>query len=98
MPEVFEAMLPYSCEEWGNPSSTYKFGSKLKGAMGTARAQVAELIERRPTEVIFTSCATKGTNAGIHVALKGSYATGGESKTKSGGLGAEVQAVSFNVA
>ncbi len=44
LPEVFEAMRPYFCEEWGNPSSAYKFGSKLKGVIETARAQVAELI------------------------------------------------------
>ena len=29
------------CNEWGNPSSAYKFGSKLKGVIETARAQVA---------------------------------------------------------
>ena len=40
LPEVFEAMRPYFCEEWGNPSSAYKFGSKLKGVIETARAQV----------------------------------------------------------
>ena len=33
LPEVFEAMRPYFCEEWGNPSSAYKFGSKLKGVL-----------------------------------------------------------------
>jgi cysteine desulfurase len=37
LPEVFEAMRPYFCEEWGNPSSAYKFGSKLKGVIETAR-------------------------------------------------------------
>jgi cysteine desulfurase len=41
--EVLEAMMPYLTSEWGNPSSTYKFGSKLKGVIETARAQVAEL-------------------------------------------------------
>ena len=41
LPEVFEAMRPYFCEAWGNPSSTYKFGSKLKAVIETARAQVA---------------------------------------------------------
>jgi cysteine desulfurase len=70
LPEVFEAMRPYFCEEWGNPSSTYKFGSKLKAVIETARAQVAELIGARPTEIIFTSCATESNNAAIHAALK----------------------------
>ena len=70
LPEVFEAMQPYFCEEWGNPSSTYKFGSKLKAVIETARAQVAELIRARPTEIIFTSCATESNNAAIHAALK----------------------------
>jgi cysteine desulfurase len=70
LPEVFEAMRPYFCEEWGNPSSTYRFGSKLKAVIETARAQVAELIGARPTEIIFTSCATESNNAAIHAALK----------------------------
>jgi cysteine desulfurase len=70
LPEVFEAMRPYFCEEWGNPSSAYKFGSKLKAVIETARAQVAELIGARPTEIIFTSCATESNNAAIHAALK----------------------------
>jgi cysteine desulfurase len=30
LPEVLEAMMPYFTSEWGNPSSAYKFGSKLK--------------------------------------------------------------------
>jgi cysteine sulfinate desulfinase/cysteine desulfurase-like protein len=29
-------MRPYLCEEWGNLSSTYKFGSKLKGVVEAA--------------------------------------------------------------
>ena len=32
LPEVLEVMMPYFTSEWGNPSSTYKFGSKLKWA------------------------------------------------------------------
>jgi cysteine desulfurase len=48
LPEVFEAMRPYFCEDWGNPSSAYQFGSKLKGVIETARAQVAELIGAQP--------------------------------------------------
>jgi cysteine desulfurase len=54
LPEVFEVMRPYFCEQWGNPSSTYKFGSKRKAVIETTRAQVAELIRARPTEIMFT--------------------------------------------
>ncbi len=70
LPEVLEAMMPYLTSEWGNPSSSYKFGSKLKTVIETARAQVAELIGARQTEIVFTSCATESNNAAIHAALK----------------------------
>ena len=40
LPEVFEAMRPYFCEEWGNPSSAYNFGSKLKGNRAWARRHI----------------------------------------------------------
>jgi cysteine desulfurase len=70
LPEVLEAMMPYLTSEWGNPSSTYKFGSKLKTVIKTARAQVAELIGAHAMEIIFTSCATESNNAAIHAALK----------------------------
>jgi cysteine desulfurase len=68
--EVLEAMMPYLTSEWGNPSSTYKFGAKLKGVVEVAREQVAGLIGARSGEVIFTSCATESNNAAIHAALK----------------------------
>ncbi len=68
--EVLDAMLPYFTEDWGNPSSTYKFGYKIKTAIETAREQVANLIDAHPMEVIFTSCATESNNAAIHAALK----------------------------
>jgi len=69
-PEVRDAMLPYFTEEWGNPSSSYRFGSKLKTVIEKAREQVAELFSAHPREIIFTSCATESNNAAIHAALK----------------------------
>lgn len=70
LPEVLEAMMPYLTSEWGNPSSTYKFGSKLKGVIAATREQVAELIGAHPREIIFTSGGTESNNAAIHAALK----------------------------
>ena len=70
LPEVLEAMMPYLTTEWGNPSSAYKFGTKLKSVIETAREQVAELIGAHPMDVIFTSCATESNNAAIAAGLK----------------------------
>ena len=70
LPEVLEAMLPYFKDQWGNPSSTYRFGAKLKGVIETARAQVAELIGASSREIIFTSCGTESNNAALNAALE----------------------------
>jgi cysteine desulfurase len=63
-------MMPYLTTEWGNPSSAYKFGSKLKPVIEASREQVAELIGAHPMDVIFTSCASESNNAAIAAALK----------------------------
>ena len=70
LPEVLDAMLPYLREEWGNPSSSYRFGAKLKGVLENARGQVAQLIGARQTEIIFTSGGTESNNSAIHAALR----------------------------
>jgi cysteine desulfurase len=70
LPEVREAMLPYLSDEWGNPSSSYRFGSKLKSVMERAREQVADLIGAKSTrEIIFTSGGTESNNTAIHSAV-----------------------------
>lgn len=70
LPEVFEAITPYLTNLWGNPSSSYRFGSELKSVIESARGQVAELINSRATEILFTGNATEANNAAIHAALK----------------------------
>ena len=70
LPEVLEAMMPYLTSEWGNPSSSYNFGSRLKGPVEVARAHVADLIGAHASEIIFTSCATESNNAAVRAALK----------------------------
>jgi len=70
LPEVLEAMMPYLTSDWGNPSSSYKFGAKLKGVIEAAREQVAELIGAHASEIIFTSCGTESNNTAIHAALQ----------------------------
>lgn len=61
-PRVFEAMLPYFKEEFGNPQSVYDLGVKAKEAIEKARAQVASLINCKPSEIIFTSSGAESNN------------------------------------
>jgi cysteine desulfurase len=68
-PAVLEEMMPYLTELYGNPSSGYRFGSKVNDALESARARVASLIGCEPTEVVFTSCGTESTNAALNSAL-----------------------------
>lgn len=63
-------MLPFLGEEWGNPSSTYAFGARVRKAVETAREQVAGLLGAQPWEIVFTSCATESNNAALNAALK----------------------------
>lgn len=52
---VFEKMLPFLCEQYGNASSQYSFGVKAKRAIEQARKQVSAAIGAEPTEITFTS-------------------------------------------
>ena len=75
-PEVFEAMKPYFCERYGNPSSIHRFGGSVAADIENARRQVADLLgatyrdkDNCATEIIFTSCGTESDNAAINAAL-----------------------------
>jgi cysteine desulfurase len=69
-PEVFEAMVPFLTEFYGNPSSAYSFGKLVEGHLIEARAKVASLLGCTPKEIIFTSCGTESDNAAIWSALQ----------------------------
>lgn len=61
-----EAMLPYTREHYGNPSSLHVLGQEAKQAVDEARAKIAKLIggEKKET-IIFTSGATESNNLAI---------------------------------
>ena len=62
-PRVFEAMMPYFLEEFGNAGSrTHVYGQRAREAVERARSQVADLIAAKPEEIIFTSGATEANN------------------------------------
>ena len=64
-PAVFEAMVPWLRDEYGNPSSVYSLGRRAAAAIETAREQVAALIGSSPEEVLFTSCGSESINTAI---------------------------------
>ena len=68
-PEVFDAMAPYLRESWGNPSSVYAFGHKVKEAIECARESVAVLIGAEVGEVVFTSGGTESNNTAFHCGM-----------------------------
>ena len=67
--EVFEAMRPYFCDLYGNPSSMHIFGGQVGIEIRQARQRVATLLGCDPSEVIFTSCGTESDSAAIHGTL-----------------------------
>jgi cysteine desulfurase len=64
-PEVFNAMLPYFKEDFGNPLSVYGLGQSAKQAIETARESVAALINCKAQEVIFTSSGAEANNMAL---------------------------------
>ena len=62
---VFEAMKPYLCQIYGNPSSVHAFGREALGALDAARAQVAAALGAQPAEIYFTGCGTEADNWAI---------------------------------
>ncbi len=68
-PEVYEAMIPYLTEYYGNPSSIHHFGGQLAAKIEEAREQLASLLGAHSTELIFTSCGTESDSAAILSAL-----------------------------
>ena len=60
--DVFDAMMPFFREEFGNPLSVYDLGIKAKDAIETARGEVSSLINAKPSTIIFTASGAESNN------------------------------------
>lgn len=60
--EVFEAMKPYFCEFYANPSSIYSFAGQAAKAVEDAREKVAHLIHAKAREIYFTGGGSESDN------------------------------------
>ncbi len=67
--KVFETMVPYMLEEYGNPSSIHAFGRKTRSAIEVARKTVAKLLNVSPAEIFFTSGGTEADNMAINQSI-----------------------------
>ncbi len=68
--EVFEAMVPWLMDGFGNPSSGHVYGKRAKSAVEEARAHVARLLGCSSEEIIFTSGGTEANNLAIRGILE----------------------------
>lgn len=63
--EVADSMLPFLFENYGNPSSNHEIGLVAKKAVNLAREQIAQLLNCKPSEIVFTSGGTESNNYAI---------------------------------
>jgi cysteine desulfurase len=68
-PRVVDAMMPYLTRAWGNASSIYAEAREARKGLDDARRTVAEILNCKPNEVVFTSGGTEADN----LALRGVF-------------------------
>lgn len=64
-PAVIQKMSAFLKEHFGNPSSLYPIGQKVKNLMTEARELVAEALGAHRSEIIFTGSGTESDNLAI---------------------------------
>ena len=74
--KVLDAMLPYFCGKFGNPSSKHHYGNEANVAVEYARKQISVLVNCNPDEIIFTSGATESNNLAIKGVVENNYKVG----------------------
>ena len=67
--EVIKEIQPYLNNYFGNPSSTHAFGRKTKNAIEINRKKIADLIQAKNNEIIFTSGGTEADNMALRCAV-----------------------------
>ncbi len=62
---VFQAMVPFLTEKYGNASSLYGLGRDSRRAIEAAREKTAKALGAEPREIYFTSCGSESDNWAI---------------------------------
>jgi cysteine desulfurase len=64
-PQVVSAMLPYWTEHYGNPSSSHEYGRSASQGLESARRTIAQLMNAKPNEIVFTGCGSESDNLAV---------------------------------
>ena len=67
---VLEEMMPYFREKYGNPSSIHSFGQEALSGVDKARSRLAEFLNSKTEEIVFTSGATESNNLVLKGVIK----------------------------
>ncbi len=62
---AIKAMTDCAKSYWGNPSSLYTIGQKAKELLEEARADIAQIINAEPREILFTSGGSEADNQAL---------------------------------
>ncbi len=74
--EVVESMLPYFSKNYGNPSSLYSLAQVSRDAVDSSREIISNILNCKPSEIVFNSGGTESDNLAIIGAAKALEATG----------------------
>ncbi len=69
-PEVVAAMEPFAQRTFGNPSSRHRFGQEASAALEGARADLADALGARPSEIRFVRGGTESDNLALFGACR----------------------------
>lgn len=63
--EVLDSFIKVSTDYFGNPSSLHRFGGEAEKLLTKGRKQIADLLEAKPSEIVFTSGGTESNNLAV---------------------------------
>ena len=74
--EVIAEMLPFWTTHYGNPSSVHRYGQEASRALEDARASIANSLNARPEEIIFTGNGSESDNLALRGVMFGARLAG----------------------
>ncbi|GJQ61525.1 MAG: cysteine desulfurase IscS [Melioribacteraceae bacterium] len=77
---VFQKMLPYIRDNFGNPSSIHSYGREVRIAIEEARETIADIINADPSEIYFFSSGTEANNFALFGIAKTEFQDSGKNK------------------